>query len=138
VSQPGTIAVLLFIVAVIAVASLVSGASYLEILLPGGLPLGNVLSAIGLCAIAGAAVVLSARGTVQRRVSVAALIGAVAWLPVSIALAGNLTLNFHGGRGDAWLVFSFAVIVAVLGALIWALAASLLARHRRTPDLEPK
>ena len=128
----GTPAALLLAVAALAVLSLVSGASYLETTLPGGLPIGNALSAIGLCAMAGAAVVLSTRGTALCLVSVASLIGAAAWLPVSIALAGNLTLNFQGGRGDAWLAFSLAVTVAVVVALIWALAASLLARYRRT------
>lgn len=125
-----TIVVLLLAVAAFAVLSLVMGAAYLEVSLPGGLPIGNALSAIGLCAMAGAAVVLSTRGTALRLVSVASSIGAAAWLPVSIALAGNLTLNFHAGRGDAWLIFSLAVTVAVLGALIWAVVASLLARRR--------
>lgn len=127
-----TIVALLLAVAAFAVASLVSGASYLETMLPGGLPIGNALSAIALCAIAGAAVALSARATALRLVSVASLIGAAAWLPVSIALAGNLTLNFSGGHGDVWLAFSFAVAVAVLVALSWALIASLLAKYRRS------
>ena len=122
---------MLLAVAAFAVGSLVSGASYLETLLPGGLPIGNALTAIGLCAAAGTAVALSARGSVLRRVSIASLIGAVAWLPVSIALAGNLTLNFHTGRGDVWLAFSFAVAVAVLLVLSWALVAAVLARYRR-------
>ena len=113
---------LLLVIAAFAVLSLVSGASYLETMLPGGLPLGNALTAIGLCAAAGSAVGLSARGTALRLVSVASLIGAAAWLPASIALAGNLTLNFfHGGRGDVWLVFSADIAAGVLCALGWAL-----------------
>ena len=91
----------------------------------------NALTAIGLCAAAGSAVGLSAPRTALRLVSVASLIGAAAWLPVSIALAGNLTLNFHGGRGGFWLVLSAVIAAAVLGALGWALVASLLARYRR-------
>ena len=76
---------------------------------------------------------LSARRTVLRLVSVASLLGAVAWLPVSATLAGNLTLNSDESRGDAWLVLSIAIAVAVLGALTWALAASFVAicRDRR-------
>ena len=117
------VAALLFIAA-IALLSLFSGAPYLETELPGGLPLGNAVAAIGLCAAAGSAVMLSARRTVLRRVAAASLAGAAAWLPVSIALAGNLALNFGEGHGVAWLVFSLAVLVAVVVALAWALAAA--------------
>lgn len=129
--MPKIVVALLLIAATFTVVSLVSGASYLETVLPGGLPLGNALTAMGLCAAAGSAVGLSARRTALRLVSMASLIGAAAWLPVSIALAGNLTLNFHGGRGGAWLTLSVAIVAAVLFALIWALADSLLARFRR-------
>ena len=107
------------------------GASYLETMLPGGLPIGNALSAIGLCAPAGAAVALSSPGTALRRVSVASVIGAMSWLPVSIALAGNLMLNFQGDRGEAWLIFSAVVGVAVFCTLGWAFFAALLSSYRR-------
>jgi len=129
--MPKIIVVVFLIIAAFALLSLVSGASYLETMLPGGLPLGNALTAIGLCATAGSAVGLSARHTALRLVSVASLFGAAAWLPASIALAGNLTLNFDGARGVAWLALSIAIAVTVLGALVWALAAALLARYRR-------
>lgn len=122
----------LLILAASALLSLVSGAPWLEAMLPGGLPFGNALTAIGLCAAAGSAVLLSARGTALRWVSVASLAGAAAWLPVSIALAGNLALNFDGSRGAAWLCFSAAIAVAVFGVLSWALIAALLARFRRS------
>lgn len=125
------VAALLLAVAAFSVVSLISGASYLETHLPGGLPIGNALSAIGLCALAGSAVLLSPRRTTLRTVSVAALLGAAAWLPVSIALAGNLALNFHGGRGDAWMVFSAVIPALVFSAFGWALVAALLARRRR-------
>ena len=131
--MPRIVVALLLVIAAFAVLSLVSGASYLETMLPGGLPLGNALTAIGLCAAAGSAVGLSARGTALRLVSVASLIGAAAWLPVSIALAGNLTLNFHGGRGDVWLVLSAVIAAAVLCALGWALFYS-SGRARVTPN----
>ncbi len=130
-TMPKTIVALLLVIAAFAVLSLVTGASYLETMLPGGLPIGNALTAIGLCAAAGSAVGLSARGTALRLVSAASLIGAVAWLPASIALAGNLTLNFDGDRGIAWLGFSVAIVAVVLLALVWALVASLLAKYRR-------
>jgi hypothetical protein len=127
VTLPRKSVALLLAITAIALLSLVFGASYLETKLPGGLPVGNALTAIGLCAAAGAAIGLSRRRTTVRRVSVASLIGAVAWLPVSVALAGNLTLNFHGGHGDAWLALGIAIAATVLCALIWALIAHSLA-----------
>ena len=99
--MPRTVVILLLLIAAFALLSLVSGASYLETELPGGLPIGNALTAIGLSAAAGAAAALSTRRTVLRRLSMGSLIAAVIWLPVSIALAGNLALNFQGGRGAA-------------------------------------
>ena len=125
------VAALLLAIAVFCILSLVLGASYLEIPLPGGLPIGNALSAIGPCAAAATAVVLSPRRTALRLLAVTALLAAAAWLPVSIALAGNLALNFHGGRGEAWLAFSAIVAALVFLALGWALIAALLARRQR-------
>ena len=110
--------------------TLARGARYLETLLPGGLPLGNALVALGLCAMAGAAVVLSVRGSALRAASIVALVGAALWLPMSIALAGNLELNFGDGRGAVWLAFSVAVLAAACVTLLWALGAAALARHQ--------
>lgn len=85
------------------------------------------MTAIGLCAAAGAAVGLSTKGTALRLASLVALCGAVAWLPVSILLAGNLELSFSGDRGLVWMVFSLMVLLDVVSALAWALIASLIA-----------
>ncbi|WP_407353271.1 hypothetical protein [Luteimonas sp. R10] len=120
---PGIAAAILLVGAGAAFLLLVGGASFLERPLPGGLPLGNATAAFGLCALAGAPLALSARGTALRGVAFGVFFAAVAWLPVSVALAGNLALNFGGGRGVAWMVFSLAVLGAALVALLWALAA---------------
>lgn len=127
-----TIASALLAIALFAVLSLVFGATYLEAALPGGLPFGNALAALGLCAVAGAAVALSTRSTALRAVSLFSLIAAAVWLPASIALAGNLALNFDGGRGLAWAVLNLGVVGLVFGALVWALAAALLAMRKRS------
>lgn len=124
-----TVAVLLAVV-VFVVLSLLRGASYLETPLPGGLPLGNVLAALGLCAMAGAATALSLRGTGLRTAALASLVGAALWLPASVLLAGNPQLNFGGGRGATWLVFSVAVFAYACTTLLWALGASVLAKIR--------
>lgn len=131
--MPKAIVASLLVVAAFALLSLVSGASDLETMLPGGLPLGNALAAIGLCAAAGSAVGLSARRTALQLVSVVSLIGAIAWLPLSIALAGNLTLNFHGDHGAVWLALSAVIAATVLCTLTWALVANLLRILRRKP-----
>ncbi|HET6395351.1 MAG TPA: hypothetical protein VFF91_00750 [Pseudoxanthomonas sp.] len=110
-----------------ALGSLLAGAAYCEWALPGGLPLGNVLAALALCAPAAAAVVLSPAGSWRRRASRAVLWAAALWLPLSVALAGNLALNFAGARGTAWLWLSLCTFVAALAALAWSLLG--LLRH---------
>lgn len=121
----------LLVLAVAAILSLALGAPYLEARLPGGLPLGNVLAGLGPCAMAGAAVVLGKRGSVLRVASLASLAGAALWLPVSVILAGNPELNFDNGRGPVWLAFTAVVVIGAAGTLLWALAASALAKVRR-------
>src|SRR5262245_56287162 len=76
--------------AFLGVVLLVAGWGGLEARLPGGLPIGNALSALSMILAAGAAVVLGDRGTWVRRYAITALALATAWLPVSIALAGNV------------------------------------------------
>ena len=117
--------------AAFALLSLLGGASYLEVPLPGDLPLGNALAALGLCTIAGAAVALSAPGSAARATARASLIGAGLWLPTSALLAGNAQLNFAHGRGLPWLALSAAIAAAAIGSLLWVVAASALAAVRR-------
>ena len=123
--------VVLLVLAAAAVLSLALGAPYLEARLPGGLPLGNALAGLGPCAMVSAAVVLSKRSTVLRVASVASLVGTALWLPVSVALAGNQELNFGNGRGSVWLAYSAVVVAGATCTLLWALAASALAKARR-------
>jgi len=110
---------------VFAIGSLMTGARYLEVALPGGLPLGNALTALGLCAIAGSGVVIARRGIV-RRVALVTLVVAVAWLPVSIAMAGNLALVFSHGRGDTWIAWSAGAAILSLASPVVALAQRLV------------
>lgn len=115
----------LLALAVFAMGSLVGGAPYLEGELPGGLPFGNALAALGLCAIAGVGVAISRPGIV-RRVALAGLFAAAAWLPVSIAMAGNLALVFSGARGDAWIAWSAVVAAFSFGSLALAVMQRLV------------
>lgn len=125
------IAVLSLVAAGLALRILASGAAVLETVLPGGLPLGNALAVVFLCGAALPALVLSRPRTRLRSAAAVSLAGAVAWLPASVALAGNLELDFANGRGAAWLAFSAIVLADILCTLLWALAASLYARYRR-------
>ena len=52
-----------------------------------------------------------------------ALLLAALWLPLSIALAGNLALDFAAGRGTAWLVLTLACAGSGLLVLAWAVLA---------------
>ncbi|GAB3339786.1 hypothetical protein [Marilutibacter aestuarii] len=114
----------LLALAVGSMAAVLSGAAYLERLLPGGLPLGNALVALGLVAAAAAAWRLAPRRTWAAGVSGIVLLLAAAWLPVSTALAGNLALNFSDDRGSTWLVFSLGLLLAILVSLAWATFAA--------------
>ena len=121
----------LLLAAVFSAGSLLAGADYVSVMLPFGLPFGNVLAAGFFCCLAGAASLMAPRGSMARRLALAALAAAVAWLPVSIALAGNASLNFSGKPGSVWLWFSAGLFVFVLGALLFAAIAALLARRKQ-------
>ncbi len=129
--MPKYIAIVLLVGAAFALYSLLSGAWYLEAPLPGGLPAGNALAAIGMCFAAWAAIILGPRGAAFRIVSRSALFASVVWLPVSIALAGNPSLNFSDGHGVAWLVFSAITAALVLCSLVWASIRSLISALKR-------
>lgn len=116
--------------AVLAACVLASGWDRLEAPLPGGLPLGNALSAISLILAAWAAVRISAPGTWVRRFAAFALVIALSWLPVSIALAGNLELNFDGPTGPAWLAFTALAVLCSFGSLVASAVACAFARAR--------
>jgi hypothetical protein len=127
-TQVGVAALLL--VAVFSICSLLAGASYLDVWLPGGLPLGNLLAAAVFSGPAGAAVLLAGRAKWVRLIATTVLLVSLAWLPVSIVLAGNAALNFSGGeRGTIWAWFSAGLCIAVVAALLLAVGAALLARR---------
>jgi hypothetical protein len=132
-SRPAIIAAMT-IAAILAVGFLLSGASVLEHRLAGGLPVGNALSAACLILPAWAAALLAPKDTRIRQFSVAALVLAVLWLPVSIALAGNLDLNFDDSTGTAWFVLTVVAFLASFGSLLAAFASSLRRKRRVSPD----
>jgi hypothetical protein len=122
----------LLVIFVVSVSSLVSGASFLGTALAGGLPLGNAIAALGLVSPAAIAVLLSPSESTVRVVALVVFCVAVAWLPVSIALAGNLALNFTGWRGSVWIGLSLVVNLAVLWTLVWAVVHRFIVMRWRT------
>jgi len=124
-------ALALLAVSVVSTALLVSGSDRLGTVLPGGLPAGNALSALALVSLAAIPLVLGKPGSALRKVGRIVFMAAVAWLPVSIALAGNLFLNFSEWRGTVWLGFTATVHLAALALAVWALVGSMLAWWRQ-------
>lgn len=124
------LAVLAFVI-----ASLAAGAGYLEVLLPRGLPLGNVLVPAGLCAGALVPLVVGPPASAVRTLAAVALALSLLWLPVSVGLSGNLAIDgLQGWRGAAWLGFSAVTALLVLVALVWGLAGAAVRRWRRRGD----
>ena len=102
-------ALLCLAVVILACGLLGTGAGVLDYRLPGGVPFGNALTVAGLVAAAAFSRLVAAPGTRLRILSYVALAAAVAWYPVSIAMAGNLNLVFPRGNGQAWTYFTYAV-----------------------------
>lgn len=98
--------------------------------LPGGLPAGNLLAAITFAAWPAAAALIARPGSLARRFAIGALALALAWLPVSLLLAGNLALNFEGPRGALWMGLTVLTLAAGTAALAWS-AIHRLIGHRR-------
>lgn len=102
---------MLFVVALVAfllaLAALLAGGAWLgrpTVLL--GIPAGNLVAWVMVAALPLAAWSLLRPGALRRLAAMLLLMGA-AWLPVSILLAGNVSLNFQrDGPALAWLVYS--------------------------------
>jgi hypothetical protein len=121
----------MFVVACACIGSLAAGTGFIDWTLPGGLPVGNLLAAVGLCALAGAALALCPPDSLRRRVAWIVLLATALWLPFSIVLAGNLALDFSGARGNLWWMATSALALATMLCLAWSVATFLLGlRHR--------
>jgi len=120
--------------AVATAASLVAGQAWLETTLPGGLPAGNALAALVFCLLAGAGLLASRARTWARAWGWCAFAAALAWLPLSIAMAGNPALNFQGARGEAWLLLSLGVLAMSGVSLAWAVLAAIGTYLRASRD----
>ena len=110
-------------------AAFLLGADVLDQALPFGLNAGVAAAALSLVLVAAGPACLAGPGTPFRRLSQVALVAALAWLPVSILLAGGPQLSYSGWRSVAWLVLTGFVLLSVL--VSWG--GVLLAQARRRP-----
>ncbi|MDX1570873.1 MAG: hypothetical protein R3200_10325 [Xanthomonadales bacterium] len=100
--------------------SLLAGADFLLWVLPGGLPLGNLLMPSGMLAAAAIPLLVKPGG---RRFRAAAWFGvalAAVWLPLGIALAGNPELDFINRPAGSLAFHSYTVatMAVILGMLL--------------------
>ena len=117
----------------IAIASgwaLFTGSDLLDADLPFAFPAGNLVAAVMLVATAAIPVLVDAPGPKRRVVAKATLAMAIAWLPFSMALAGGMQLSYSGWRSWAWIVYTLALLLAILLALGWAAFGALLSRRK--------
>jgi hypothetical protein len=110
---------------------LFSGSELLDVELPFDFPAGNIAAAVMLAGLAAIPVLASVPGSRLRVVAKATLVAAIAWLPVSMAIAGGMQLHYSGWQGWLWMAYTLALLVAVPVVLGWAIVAALLQRRRR-------
>lgn len=110
---------------------LFSGSELLDVELPFDFPAGNIAAAVMLVAMAAIPVLSSMPGSRLRAVAKATLVAAIAWLPVSMAIAGGMQLHYSGWQSWLWMAYTLALLLAVPVVLGWAIVAALLQRRRR-------
>jgi hypothetical protein len=97
-----------------------------------GLPIGTLLAGVMVASLGAMPLALARPGGWAARIAKAAFALAIAWLPLSLLLAGNLRLNFEGGwRSDAATWLGMAVLLALFIAGAAALASQVAALRRR-------
>jgi hypothetical protein len=110
---------------------LFSGSALLDVELPFAFPAGNIAAAVMLVALAAIPVLSSAPGSRLRAVAKATLVAAIAWLPVSMAIAGGMQLHYSGWQSWLWMTYTLALLLAVPVVFGWAIVAALLQWRRR-------
>lgn len=126
----------LLLLAAFSIYAILSGADYLSALLPGGLPLGNVLAAAIFLGISGAAYLLAKQRKLLGGIAAIVLAGSILWLPVSIALARNASLNFSGWNGTLWFLFTVGLLFAAIGTLLVAVGVNLYSLRKARSKAE--
>lgn len=95
-----------------------------------GIPAGNLVAWVFVFALPFAAWMLLRHGTLGRAVMLLVLLGAL-WLPVSILLARNVSLNFQGGRWLlAWQVYTAACLFLPVVLMVGMVVVRSRAKHK--------
>ena len=110
---------------------LLTGSELLDVALPFDLPAGNIAAAVVRGAIAAIPVLWSTPGSRLRSVAKATLVASIAWLPVSMAIAGGMELRYSGWHAWLWMTYTCVVLLAVPILLGWSIVAALLQRRGR-------
>ena len=95
----------------------------LDMPLPFDFPAGNIIAAAMMIALAAVAPMVAAPGSRLHRVGKGVLVAAIAWLPVSLALAGGIKLSYTGWTGWVWMAYTFALLLAIPATIAWAVWA---------------
>lgn len=96
-----------------------------------GLPLGTLTAGVLVASLGALPLAITQPGGWASRFAAAAFALALAWLPLSLLLAGNLRLNFSDGwRSDAAFLLAVVTSAAITAAAIVAVVQRLLRRQR--------
>jgi hypothetical protein len=109
---------------------LFSNNDVLDVELPFAFPAGNLIAAALLIAASSLAVLLAVRGTRLHAAARAILLLSIAWLPVSMAIAGGVQLSYSGWQGWLWIAYTCALLVAIPVVVAWALVATVVGRRK--------
>jgi len=118
------------VVAIGTAVLLFSGSDWIDWELPFGFPAGNLVAAVMLIAAAAIPLFLDGPGPKRRRFAKWTLWAAVAWLPVSMALAGGMQLSYSGWASWAWMAYTLVLLLAIPVSLVWAAVGAVLARRK--------
>lgn len=123
------------ILALLAVAAgccwiLFSDNDLLDMQLPFDFPAGNLVGAVLLVALSAIALVIAVPGTRSRGFAKGVFVASVAWLPVSMAMAGGMRLSYSGWIGWVWMIGTLALLLAIPVALAWAIIVASKAARR--------
>ena len=121
-------ALLLLLISIALMAAFLLGADSFNRDFAFGLDAGVAAAAASLLCAAIGAVLFRRPGERLGTLSRAMVMSAGAWLPFSIMLAGGTQLSFSGWRSWVWLVFTGALLFAILATWIAALTVELRSR----------
>jgi len=110
------------------VLSFATGLEWLEIVLPGGFPLGTLAMWALFVVLAWDWLRLAPRMTRRRQMAWLGLILALAWYPVSVFQAGNPALTFYGDSMP-WVIWTATLFTWLFSLGVWTVLSALQNQH---------